>query len=75
MLGPWDNYIGRQFDFTVVEVSFRVSYGAPQVMSLRIIGVNLYRRTPLSLLGCLGWLAQPRSPTQTAATGMQRSNF
>ena len=29
----------------------------------------------LSLLGRLGWLAQPRSPTQAAATGIQWSDF
>ena len=29
----------------------------------------------LSLMGCLGWLAQSRSPTQAATTGIQRSNF
>ena len=34
-----------QFDFA--EVSFRVRYGGPQIMSLRKYRVNLFRRTPL----------------------------
>ena len=29
----------------------------------------------LSMLGCLAWLAQPRNPTQAAATGTQRSTL
>ena len=47
----------------------RVLPGAPRAATDYFLPAPLKR---LSLLGCLGWLVQLRSPTQGGATGIQR---